>query len=373
MEFFVCWLLAMAITGGRFGTDAIHAVKGTTPPRVERARLRERRERERRSAAGAKPAWSQRGPARRYFAALWRDSWDTATAHHAKVVDEKRAGKRPTVSARLGRLARLLWEPIPSRDDKPKPAAVPPSEGTAEDALPEGRSFTEYRWECGRCRASGVLDDYYKASALVDAHICPDGVKPPRGPDPDRFQFLDFEDALEEGRSPCPPTKPTSPARPHSPNPGGNRMSAPTGEAVNYETALAALTGLAETVTTLTDHAQGLAAAITTADSHLDGVDAQRRDVAATTQTITEHLSALKVDAASMSGVAQAMDAMTAERVSELIDHLAAAKTIADEFLAALDTAAAGVEASRSAVTATYGNAAEVVASTGVDPAFLAA
>src|SRR5688572_12291309 len=93
----------MVMTGGRSASDIIHARRGTTPPHVEKARLRAE------TAGRAAPKKPSRRGFRNYWSTLWHDAWNDAEAHHGRARQEKRAGTRPTRAQRMRRLGETIW------------------------------------------------------------------------------------------------------------------------------------------------------------------------------------------------------------------------------------------------------------------------
>lgn len=122
---------------------------------------------------------------------------------------------------------------------------------------------------------------------------------------------------------------------------GGTTM---TGEAVNYETTIAAIDDAEQRVGTIAER--------------LDGADAAVAELRADAEQVAAGMSALRLDDASTAGVHAALESLTPE-------------TFADIY-ARLDAARAGLAAARDNVISTYGDAAATVAVTGVDEAFLA-
>lgn len=145
MEFLLCMAIAALFTGGRAVSDVVHGVKGTTPPHLEKARLKAEREK----ARSARP--SRRGSrpgddkptlldvARVYRGNVWQDAID----HVERSKAEKRARKaalangepvpaKPSAAGRAKRLAQLLWQPVGEKEsagDAPAvggPSARPP-------------------------------------------------------------------------------------------------------------------------------------------------------------------------------------------------------------------------------------------------------
>lgn len=134
MELFICFFLATILTGGRVFADTVHAVKGTTPAHVEKARLRAqtrsgRAPKGRSVYADGKPRFGD------VAAVYWGDAMQDAIDWHNRRRQEK-AGERPAPTKPWWRsLWQLIWEPVgekkPHIDDDPKPAPTPPAEPAA--------------------------------------------------------------------------------------------------------------------------------------------------------------------------------------------------------------------------------------------------
>lgn len=122
---------------------------------------------------------------------------------------------------------------------------------------------------------------------------------------------------------------------------GGTTM---TGEAVNYETTVAAI-----------DAAE---AQVATIEERLDGADQAVAELRGTVEQLSAGMAALRLDDASAAGVNGALEALDPEKFSELYQWLSVARIALAE--------------ARDNVIATYGDAAATVAATGVDEAFLA-
>ncbi len=120
-------------------------------------------------------------------------------------------------------------------------------------------------------------------------------------------------------------------------------MTAATGEAVNFETAIAQLDAIDE--------------ALDQMNRNVDIVENERNDIAAAAETLQQSLAALSLDAETLDGVGQLLDFIDPDFVMAIIDKTAAAKN--------------AVAATRAHLIATYGDAADTVASTGVDSGFL--
>lgn len=145
----MCFLLAAIFTGGRAASDIIHAVKGTEPAHLEKARLRAQRQATKAAAGGGRSAYASDKPTVRDVAAVyWGDAMADVIAHHDRVRAEKLAGTRPPVKQRLKRLGKYLlngsekhWEkkdqadgPVVSLADLMQPN--PTADGPWQHAVP---------------------------------------------------------------------------------------------------------------------------------------------------------------------------------------------------------------------------------------------
>lgn len=124
---------------------------------------------------------------------------------------------------------------------------------------------------------------------------------------------------------------------------GGEIMSAPTGEAVNYETTVNQIQAAEELVSTVAER--------------LDGADLAVAELRGTVEQLSAAMGALHLDDGSMSGVNAALESLDPEHFADLFTKL--------------DTAKVGLASARDSVVSTYGDAAATVAATGVDAEFL--
>ncbi len=152
-------LLASILTGGRVATNLIHAAKGTTPPHLEKARLRA----EQKAAAAPRPA-KQRSPyaegkprVRDVAAAFCGDAMaDAIDLHNRRRAEkaearEKRAAGEPVAKPvpLRKRVADLLINPVgePKQDDTTDPEAV----SDPEPPLPPDSGPVDDSWQCPGC------------------------------------------------------------------------------------------------------------------------------------------------------------------------------------------------------------------------------
>lgn len=155
MEFFLCFLIAVVITGGRSASDIIHALKGTEPPHLAKTRLRAQPP----ARPDGQPHTATLGD---LFRAYWGAAMSDAIAHRARVQRDKDARRRANADSRpvpaehrrrtlagwAKNLGRLIWEPVgePRREQTPAPTVVPdPQQPTANPAGPDGNGIPQPR------------------------------------------------------------------------------------------------------------------------------------------------------------------------------------------------------------------------------------
>ncbi|AEV86846.1 hypothetical protein ACWT_5828 [Actinoplanes sp. SE50] len=200
LEFLVCLLLAALFTGGRFVQDTIATAKGTTPPHVERARIRaEGRARAREAAKPEKersPYAAGKPGLKDVAAVYWGDALqDVIDAHEQRRAEKKaqrqenQAAKaenrparhfRPSLAERVERLAKLLWEgPQRPAEDELVPSVdevliAEPAAGADTSPPPggPGGSRVLMRWDCERCGTGcGGYDSDDAAAQDAQLHL----------------------------------------------------------------------------------------------------------------------------------------------------------------------------------------------------------
>lgn len=171
---------------------------------------------------------------------------------------------------------------------------------------------------------------------------------PQSPPDVGTVRFTDTGRERWDGTSWVPVPEPIrplpKPARPYVPILEED-MTAPTGEAVNVETTLAQLDAIDD--------------ALRAIDASVDVLDGQRAEVAAASEMLHASLTAKNLDGETLGGVSALLDYLDPDFVKAMIDKIEAAK--------------AAVAATRAHVLATYADAANTVASTGINADYLAA
>lgn len=328
MELILCFLIAMLVTGGRSMSDIIHAAKGTTPPRIERARLK----------AQARPAAGRRtpGPFRQYASAVWADAWSDAKAAHVRGRAEKAAGARPTFPQRVRRFGRMLWEPVgePRLEDAHPSEPVPAPDPWAY-STPAG----------GGDRLSDPLGLAGRTNAEPEP---PSPAVAPEAPIPD-------------------PTPSTTPA-----TNGGTTMTAPTGEAADYETHKAELQAARDQWRRQADLAEATTAAVQAAKAAMNEQQEQAREAQAAAQAKSDSLDGANLDGETKAHAAFQAEAVDPNRLNNQYEALEGIERDAVEQRSQAEAALAAVDAEEATIDAKYGDAANTVASElGGNPTYL--
>lgn len=374
LEFLLCFVLAFVFTGGRSLGDIIHAAKGTTPPRIERARLK----------AAARPAGSKEpGPFRQYASALWADAWTDAKTHHERTRREKLAGKRPTVGARARRLWRLLVDPVGG--PRPEgPDVIDPPAGVVEGwAAGVRRQYPEPP------SSREEPPDPWRHAEPVAEPIDPTEPEPaPRRDADGRLLFGD--DATDPtGTRACPDCKgeavkdgqPCSScvarqqqrnedddrsragAADHPNSNGGTPMTAATGEVQTYEQHKAEIAAQRAEWRTQLDLATAAAEALAAAKVALNAQAENARALQAAAQSKSDGLSGAGLDGETQAHAGTQVDAVDANRLDAQFEALEEAERDAIEAKQAAEAAMASLDAEESTIDAKYGDAANTVAS----------
>lgn len=154
--------------------------------------------------------------------------------------------------------------------------------------------------------------------------------------------------------------------------PAGGTMSAPTGEAVNYETAVAELEAIANEQRGHVDQCQAALVALEAAKSAIGDMQESYRASAAAVANLADHLAAKNLDAEALANAGTAVDAMPAGRVDEMFDQIEGMEQVAKERLADAEIALAATEANLKHIQETLGDADNTVnEKLGGDPTFL--
>lgn len=306
--------LALLMFLGRLTVDIIATVKGTTPPHVEKAKLKATQQPRNRSPyADGKPRL------RDVAAVLWGDALEDAIGSHNRRRAEKAAQRqenesaataqreprrvRPGLGERAKRFGRLLLngrQPATKEgvdaaaavdDALTPPADLPP--------IPDGP-----RIACPDC--GSTLEQFPGGWRHKDMPGCPNPPKPAPTPSP----------------QPAATPKPTPPrVLPPDPDPPieGDDMTDPqpttstaTGDAHDVETALQQCGLLDDDLTRI--------------DTSLDVIDEAVTNAAQAAERIEAFLASKNVDDAAVTGMATVRDALSPDRIKVLIDAVASAK-----------------------------------------------
>lgn len=376
MEFIVCMILASIFTGGRIGVDMFHAAKGTTPPHVEKARLKADRERQRLAAQQARvDAKNQPRPAagkpglRDVAAVYWGDAMADAIASHDRRRTEKRRQCEEDKSAYAGgrkprkvgpswreRLARLK-DVIVNGPQPAKASTEPPRVADVEQVVTD--TLDGPRIACDVCGAT--LADASGGHRHPPGSTCPKALPaepaPPPRPDP----------------VPARPQPSGASSQSPAPNPPeGATMTAVTGEAVNYETAIIQLDLLAEQQQVHLEHALKALEEIRAAKLAISNTQASYRPAAQAAATVHDALTALGLDSETVANTGTIADAMPPNAVDDMFARLEEMEAAAVQQVANAEAALAATAQARATIVAKYGDAhATVQGELGGDSRFL--
>ena len=147
----------------------------------------------------------------------------------------------------------------------------------------------------------------------------------------------------------------------------------PTGEAVNYETAMAELDKLEAAQQAHLDQAQAALEEIRQAKARISDTQATYRPAAEAAELMHQHLTALGIDQDTAAATGTIADAMPPNRVDQMLDHLESMEADAQQQVANAETALAATHVARSSLVEKYGEANNTVQQhLGGDARFLA-
>lgn len=479
MEFLVCMLLAALFTGGRAASDIIHAVKGTSPAHLERARLKAQNPkpvRERSPYAQDKPRL--RDVAAVYWGDAMRDVIDAHQRRRAEKTAQRREDQsavhdgrpprrlRPSWTVRIKRAGSLLWNgPRPAAtpaDDgavrvKPAPVAQPgqggpriacdtcgvtlldtaggythPSGSTCPNRNPAAPdrpapqpqpvpldAHLPYTLTCPGCGATSRsrTDPSHLTSRQRYCPTCrnrrpatagpaqPDSRVNPNPPVPAatmcrecRIRPADSADGYcgpciarfdEESSAPIAPGSlaldrlaedllgeelfganydpddsravdqrtSTTPAEGDNMTQPTSSSSTATGEAVNYETALAELDALEQAQRTHLEQAKAALDEIRSATARISDTQATYRPAAEAAGSIHQHLTALNLDPETVANTGTITDAMPPNVVDQMFAALEEMEATAQQQVSNAETALAATGAARQVIVEKYGDA----------------
>lgn len=165
--------------------------------------------------------------------------------------------------------------------------------------------------------------------------------------------------------------QPDSPPAPPAPSTGGT-MTAPTGEAVNYETTIAELTALADAQRGHLDQCTAALQQIESAKAAIGDMQDSYRASSAAAAATAEHLAAKNLDGVTLANAGQTVDAMPAGKVDEMFDQLEGMEAEAKQRLADAEIALTSTETNLQHIQVTYGDAyTTVTGNLGGDSSFL--
>jgi type IV secretory pathway VirB10-like protein len=248
-----------------------------------------------------------------YVRDLWHDAWEDARAER----EAKRAGGKPE--------------------------------------LPEGWRWTE---------AEDWPDPWDKAQPIED-------ITPKTVPTPDPKPA--------PAPAPTPQPTPAPVTRPRLvPNPSTDSKPTSTGgpvsvEATNFETASAALDKTINDLTVILGLAQEAGSHIETATSSVEMLDGNRGPLAEDVQSLHEQLEAKRLDSTTLAASETVVAAIAPDKVAAVQESMESAYVGIGEFIAVVEEALAAARANLAHLRSTYADAADTVATTGVDSEFLAA
>jgi hypothetical protein len=396
VEFLVCMLLASILTGGRGALDIIHAIKGTTPPHVEKARIKATATK----TPKGKSDYARGKPGLKDVAAVyWGDAMADAIDLHNRrrerkktKIDEPAMVKEPKGPGWLAQFWDLMLNG--RRDPAGVPAASPSSNepGKPDQAdAPADPDFDGPIIACDDCGTT-LIDlnggwVHPPGSTCLKARRDDDPFVEPESP---RLPWPEPESGDRKAWhcNHCGQTSTTTYATAHAANdayyrsrrcpanngqqiqrPDGelfawhcNRCGASTGQI--YPSPDAALdtnrdhactddkeNDMTDTATTSTGSATGdahdlesashqcdlLREDLTRIDAALDVIDAAIASAGNATELIEAFLRSKNTDEATVGGMSAARDMLSPERIKTLIDAMAAAKQGVQSTKEALD------------------------------------
>jgi hypothetical protein len=250
------------------------------------------------------------------------------------------------------------------------------------------------RYDCESCGQPGYAVTVRPRTALntdggtvpVLVHYLNDS---PTCPTPEQIrQAKQAEAAIQPPAQPNPATAGPHPSHQRGtydpdqkPQPEGDTMTdtdtatgaAPTGEAVNYETAMAELDKLEAAQIIHLDQAKAALQELQQAKARISDTQATYRPAAEAASLINQHLTALGVDQETVAATGTIADAMPPNKVDEMFDHLESMEDDARQQVENAETALAATHAARASLVEKYGEADAVVQEhLGGDSTFLA-
>lgn len=197
-------------------------------------------------------------------------------------------------------------------------------------------------------------------------------VTPPvTDPEPGTVRFTDTGREQWDGAKWVPEPEPTTAPTP-APISKENAVTAPTGEAVNYETTLAELEALEKAQQLHLDATLAALRNVTDLKSNIEAIQQSYRAATGSAGNIAEHLAALHLDAETLGHVGTIVDAMPAGAIDSMYERIEEIEAVLRRQLANAEAALAATRAAIATLQAKYGDAhATVQGELGGDPTFL--
>jgi len=144
-------------------------------------------------------------------------------------------------------------------------------------------------------------------------------------------------------------------------------------EATNYAGAVTALAETERELSILVGHIEWSGAYIEQSTGPIEELDAARRNLAEDVKALADQLAAHNLPQDSLAALELVLKAIEPDRIAAMQEHVANAVTTLRDMHAAVTDARTAVAATQSSIQGTFGDAADTVATTGVNPEFLAA
>jgi hypothetical protein len=336
------WAVTKSIHNGRI--DHTYAKQGLVSPRLQAKYGSEPAARD----ATARYGFSD------YVKDAWSDHWQRASA--ALLEDREFRAANPKVrvpfrqrlaaaKASVVRAGRVLVEPVGGDSvvrAEPEPAAVPLVEsGDVPPGTVRHTDAGQEQWDGTEWKLAGVPVKTPVADPVItDAELA--GLR---------------DDDTNDEDAPAAEVADVTPAE----TPGGT-MTAPTGEAVNYETTIAELEKLAAEQRLHVDSCAAALAHIQAASGAIGDMQDSYRTSSAAAASTHEHLAALHLDGVALGHTGTTTDAMPAGAVDQMYDHLEGMEATAQVRLQEAQMALDATEANIQHLQATYGDAHSMVA-----------
>lgn len=369
MPFLLCLVIAFLITktinDGK--TDRELARQGIVSPRLQA-----------KYGAQAKEKTAQYGLVD-FLADAWSDNWRNRTEARraaeqavATVKPSTPGAQKPSWRDRLAavkgaveKAGRKLVQPV-----EPKPRPAPALVVDPEPVVEHDPGDFDTRRTCPTC--GEVLTKTNGQWWHPDGPTCPTKTttKPLADPPCDGCKRPFSEHVITDrgGDEPvpvCPTPEPVTTAK-------EKPVSAPTGEAVNYETTVNELNKLIEACRIWLDKVTAALKSCEEAKGHIEDAQSGYRTAAGVAASILDHLAAMHLDATTLGLIGAIKESLPASDVDVVLALLEEAEAKLTEMRDNAATALGAAEAALAHVVAEYGEEAnKVAANLGGDPTFL--